>query len=302
MPCYRPIFAVRSIESTSSGKGKVVFSTAVARMHAAGVSLPSDSLVLPCGQCIGCRLERSRQWAVRCHNEASLYEDNCFITLTYSPEFYPVDGSLDKTHFQKFMKRLRKRFGKGVRYYHCGEYGEQFGRPHYHACLFNFDFKDKVLWKVENGNPLYVSDALQELWPYGFCSIGTVTFQSAAYVARYICKKVLGKDSENHYGGRLPEYTTMSRNPGIGKPWLDKFMFDVYPMDKVVIDGRQMRPPKYYDSQFEVAYPEDFEVIKEDRLKSFEDRKDDFSLERLCVKEKKKCMDVKLLMRNFEKG
>ena len=118
-----------------------------------------------------------------------MYDDNCFITLTYSNQHIPADGSLDVRVFQKFMKRLRKRFGDGIRFYHCGEYGSLLGRPHYHACLFNFDFPDKYLWKENNGQKLYRSPSLEELWPYGYSSIGTVTFESAAYVARYILKR-----------------------------------------------------------------------------------------------------------------
>ena len=158
---------------------------------------------------------------MRCHHEASLYQDNCFITLTYSDEHLPSDKSLHVDHFQKFMKRLRKRFGEGVRYYHCGEYGEKYMRPHYHACLFNFDFPDKKIWKENNGNRLYISESLSELWPFGFVTIGDVTFESAAYVARYIMKKVNGDLAESHYErvdwdtGEVyhlkPEYTTMSR-------------------------------------------------------------------------------------------
>ena len=131
MPCFCPLEGWRSKDRSSTGKRKIVFN-------------PRDALrdmpvTVPCGQCIGCRLERSRQWAVRCIHEASLHEDNCFITLTYDDAHLPTDLSLNVSHFQKFMKRLRKRFGEGIRFFHCGEYGENFGRPHYHACLFTSD-------------------------------------------------------------------------------------------------------------------------------------------------------------------
>lgn len=160
------------------------------------------------------------------------------------------------------MKRLRFRFGAGIRFYHCGEYGEKFARPHYHACLFNFNFPDRKLWKTVGENRLYTSDALSELWPFGFSTIGAVTFDSAAYVARYITKKITGDRAESHYNGRKPEYTTMSRRPGIGKPWFDRYKGDVFPSDEVVIRGRAMRPPKYYDRLFELAYPSDFAKLK----------------------------------------
>jgi hypothetical protein len=134
MPCYFPITAWRSKDGKNeAGKWPVVFKPTAGYLD--------KELKLPCGRCIGCRLERSRQWAVRCVHEASLHEKNCFITLTYSPENLPKDGSLDVSHFQKFMKRFRKRFGPGIRFFHCGEYGESLSRPHYHACIFGFDFE-----------------------------------------------------------------------------------------------------------------------------------------------------------------
>lgn len=180
-------------------------------------------------------------------HEASLYERNCFLTLTYDREHVPSDGSLNKTHFQLFVKRLRKRFGPGIRYYHCGEYGEQLGRPHYHALLFNHDFSDKKFFSVRNDLPLYTSDALSELWPSGFSTVGSVTFESAAYVARYVMKKVTGARAVDHYQGRQPEYTTMSRRPGIGARWYAQFKGDVYPRDKVIVRGVPSRPPRFYD-------------------------------------------------------
>jgi hypothetical protein len=155
------------------------------------------TLSLPCGQCVGCRLERSRQWAVRCMHEAQMHTSNCFITLTYAPEFIreAKDLSLNYEHFQLFMKRLRKRFtGKTIRFYMAGEYGELRDRPHFHACIFGLDFEDKkFLKRTETGSILYTSKILEELWPYGYSSIGDVNFESAAYVARYIMKKVNGK-------------------------------------------------------------------------------------------------------------
>lgn len=221
---------------------------------------------VPCGQCIGCRLERSRQWAIRCVHEASLHQDNCFVTLTYATEFLPANGSLDKRDFVLFMKRLRKRFGEGIRFFHCGEYGEKFCRPHHHVCLFNFDFPDKQLLSQNLGNPIYVSKALSELWPYGYSSIGSVTFESAAYVARYIMKKINGDMASEHYDGRQPEYITMSRRPGIAAGWFEQFSSDCYPKDFITIKGGiKCRPPKYYDRLYRENHGEEFYEIMERR-------------------------------------
>lgn len=260
MTCYHPLHGYRSKEPTESGKYKIVFN-----LKDGYVDLP---LTVPCGQCVGCRLSRSKQWAVRCMHEASLYDQNCFLTLTYNDENLPNNRSLSVGAFQGFMKRLRKRYGEGIRFYHCGEYGEKYGRPHYHACVFNFDFPDKRLWMKSQGEDLFVSEELKRLWPYGFSTIGNVTYQSAAYVARYIMKKVVGKKAEEYYEGRKPEYTTMSRNPGIGKDWFVQFNSDVYPDDFVVVNGRKQSVPRYYDSLFEYMYPSDFEKVKRRRLEA----------------------------------
>lgn len=230
---------------------------------------------------------------MRCHHEASLWEANAFITLTYDDDNLPSDRSLDKSHFQKFMKRLRKAYTGTVRYYHCGEYGENFGRPHYHACLFGLDFEDKYPWKkTGSGELIYRSPTLEKLWPFGHSSIGDVTFESAAYVARYVMKKVTGKNAENHYFDpetgviRQAEYTTMSLKPGIGADWFEQFKGDVYPHDFCVVNDQKVRPPKYYDALYEHQYPSDFARIKAARKSGLKDHADNNTPARLKVREK----------------
>jgi len=268
-------------------------------------------MTVPCGQCIGCRLERSRQWAIRCTHEASQYENNCFITLTYSNENLPHSMSIGVRPFQLFIKRLRKKYGSGIRFYGCGEYGGRFGRPHYHACLFNHDFKDKKLWKEsKTGDHLYRSKQLEAIWPYGYCSIGTMTFQSAAYVARYLMKKINGNSAEKHYEyidefgevhARKPEFTIMSRKPGIGANWLEKYASDIYPGDFVILKGKRMRPPKYYDTLYEKENPEDMKRIKRNRQDSLNQHADNNTEERLKVRETIQTRKMQLLHRDLEK-
>jgi len=317
MPCYHPIDAWRR-----EGEAKLSFS------YRPGDRLNGD-LKVPCGRCIGCRLERSKQWAIRCVHEATLHKKNSFITLTFSPEALELrknQWSLNKTEFQKFMKRLRKKCGK-VRFYHCGEYGEMcgncqksryhcicgtrqikiLGRPHYHACLFGYDFPDKELYKqTDAGSRLYTSKILSELWPHGFSTIGDVTFESAAYVARYIMKKINGDLAENHYVQHqtgeilLPEYTTMSRRPGIGKDYLNKYFDDIYPHDHVIMNGKKLKPPRYYDKILKETRPFTFDdVIYERHLKSLKSL-DDNTPDRLQVKEFVQQDKLKLLTRNKE--
>jgi len=138
MACYHPIQAWRSKKvNKETGKRSIVF-----QRSEAFVDMP---VVVPCGQCIGCRLEKSRQWAIRCVHESKCHDDNIFVTLTYNNENLPKDGSLCLADLQKFMKRLRKKYGAGIRYFACGEYGEKLKRPHYHVCIFglNFPMRDK---------------------------------------------------------------------------------------------------------------------------------------------------------------
>ena len=255
---------------------------------------------LPCGQCIGCRLERSRQWAVRCVHESQMWDRNCFITLTYDEAHLPEDRSVDVRHFQLFMKKLRKRYGAGIRFFHCGEYGTQNQRPHYHAIIFNHDFEDKKLWKIVNDNPLYVSPSLEGLWEQGFCSVGAVTFASAAYVARYIMTKWTGPEAQSKYQWidpttgevhqRRPEYITMSRGRkapgGIGAAWLAKYAGDLRRGDRVVLNGAEMKPPRYYDEQMQLLDEAHMKTARRTRVREARKHAADQTKERLAVREK----------------
>lgn len=290
MTCFHPLLACRMLGERKLRVGTSKEYPRLGRLE----SQVTERLLLPCGQCIGCRLERSRQWAIRCVHEAQLYKKNCFITLTYAPQNLPNPPSLNVRDYQLFMKRLRKKYGTKIRFFHCGEYGEQLGRPHYHACLFNHDFSDKKLWKIVNGHRLYISSQLEELWPDGFSTIGDVTFESAAYVARYIMKKINGDNAAEHYcrhdaDGLIynlkPEYTTMSRRPGLASAWFDKYSSDVYPSDEVILKGRRMRPPKFYDNILKKLSPLDYEEILLSRQEEAQKHLDDQTERRLADRE-----------------
>lgn len=285
MPCYHPLEGWRGRKPAPSGKTPVVWR----KEDSCGIEVQ-----LPCGQCIGCRLERTRSWAVRMMHEASLHEENVFLTLTYNEEHAPEDGSLNKAHFQDFMKRLRWHVGP-VRFFHCGEYGDDLARPHYHACIFGFGFPDKRRLHGGSGPRLFRSDLLERLWPFGFSTIGAVNFDSAAYVARYCVKKLNGDEAESHYlrmnpaTGELtkvePEYATMSRRPGIAADWFEKFGDQVYEWDSVIVKGKEQKPPKYYDKLFEAAHG-DIKEVKDRRLQAVLEGAENFGPERLAVKEK----------------
>lgn len=247
MPCYHPLPAWRARRLGPSGSRGVTFN-----INDAFKDMP---LELPCGRCIGCRLERSRVWAMRCMHEAQLHPVNLFATFTYDDEHLPPNGSLRPEDFVLFLKRLRKAYPHEIRYFQCGEYGENLARPHHHALLFNLELPDKRLIPGPPGAvPLFRSEQLDQLWRQGATTVGHVTFDAAAYVARYSLKKITGPSAAQHYAGRLPEYLTMSRRPGIGRYWLQRFKGDVYPDDQVVIrGGLKCKPPRYYDKQLSDA-------------------------------------------------
>lgn len=249
-------------------------------------------LELPCGQCVDCRVEKSRQWALRCVHESQLHERNCFITLTYGPDTVPRDGGLVVKDWQDFAKRLRKAMGP-FRFFHCGEYGDTNKRPHYHAVVFGIDFsEDRVLLKDTAAGRLYMSPLLERTWGKGHCSVGDLTYESAAYVARYCVGKVTGEKAEREYSrvdcdtGECwqvrPPYTTMSRRPGIGARWFERFASDVFPSDEVVHKGRRFRPPRFYLEKLSEREQAD---VKARRLVRVLNRKDELTDDRLEARE-----------------
>lgn len=300
MPCFKPISGIQIPD------GRVIFQSTSKGWNGSKYK-PTDSgrqVQVGCGRCIGCRIDHAKQWSTRIMHEASMHERNCFITLTYNPEHIPPDGSLKKKHFQDFMKRLRKHiYPAKVRFYHVGEYGDKNNRPHYHAILFGHDFDDQVyLHDSDKGNPINYSPTLEKLWGMGFVQVGEVSYESANYCARYVTKKIGGKEADRinpetdlrHYErihrdtGEIvpviPEYATMSRRPGIGSDWIDQYSTDVYPKDYTNIDGVGRKPPRYYDKRLKLKNPDLHDEIKATRtLRGYESA--DNSPDRLSQRE-----------------
>lgn len=319
MPCFHPVKGWASKERTETGKRKTVYNRNLALLDK-----PREH---PCGQCIWCRLQRSKENALKCVHEASLWEQNCFITLTYSPENLPKFSTLKVSDFQKFMKRLRfhengdrrKKFigplplYKTIRYYHCGEYGERRGRPHYHSVLFNHDFKDRYpIGQSEQGFTYYRSPTLEKLWPLGNSMVSDFSFETAAYIARYITKKVNGWKAEQHYEvidietgecvDRKPEYASGSQS--IGRGWLKKFKKDILDNDFCYLDrnGRlvKVKVPKSYDKFLELENPEEFLRIKAARCESLDRSHPDLQWERLRVREEVQLIKYEQLTKKLE--
>ncbi|AXL14795.1 replication initiator protein [Microviridae sp.] len=291
MPCYYPLDGYRAKQPNDNGKYPLVFTRQEAQQD--------DPLRIPCGSCIGCRLEQSRQWATRCVHESTMWPDNSFITLTYDDEHLPTNQSLDIIEWQSFMKALRQQLHpKKIRFYAAGEYGKDqdprttrtIGRPHYHAIIFNHSFpRDEQI-----GKDLYRSDQLDSIWGKGFASVGAMTFESAAYVARYCTKKITGELAEQHYQvsnpetGEItnlkPEFSVMSRMPGIGRTWFDKYRKDLN-KGYLTQDGNKMAIPKYYEKLLQKNHEQEYDTIKERKRAAIDPFDIEHSNNRLRAKE-----------------
>lgn len=194
---------------------------------------------IKCGKCVECLEAKAREWAFRIMDETKFHAENCFISLTYAPEYLPLGGTLVKADFQKFMKRLRERLEPlKIRFFGCGEYGSLRKRPHYHAIIFGWKPNDLKFLKVdEKGQILYTSKFLQSVWPFGFSSVGNVSLRSAKYCATYMQK--LQKYPE----GLEPPFVLMSRKPGIGFLSIDAKCLSE---DKIYNNGKSIPVPRYY--------------------------------------------------------
>lgn len=252
MTCYYPIPAFR------------VDGTVTLRNPGSDHGKPNaPDLHVPCGTCLGCLERRARDWSLRCMHEAQGFDENCFCTFTYGRDQMPPGCSLEHRDFQLFFKRLsisKKRRGakSAPRFFMCGEYGPTTMRPHYHAILFNCDFRDRVeCGKSDSGQVLYESEVLNDLWRYGRCTVQDCTPASIAYCTRYCVDKFRGsaEDKMEHYGfvdpntgevvQRKPEYMACSK--GIGAKWFAKYGRDVFPHDFAVFEGQKYAVPKYYN-------------------------------------------------------
>lgn len=304
MSCLHPIKAWRNTFSDFRTKKRAApfFSPPPAAAIAGGTVKPCP---LPCGRCLGCRLDYSRQWAMRGVCELQMNDRACFATLTYAPEhlgMLPAGSSLDRPDYQKFFKRLRRR-GFKFTYMLAGEYGEKLGRPHFHVIFFGEDFrKDSYPAPVRQSKdmPLYCSKVLTETWGKGHVVIGDVSFASIQYVAGYITKKVNGEKAAEHYLGKKPEFMQASLKSPIGRSWLDKFMSDVFPRDEFIFKGKVMKPPKYFSKVYAKKFPKEYLELSIKREIFIESSKDNFTPEALAAKEEILLSKFKQRLRKLE--
>lgn len=306
MACTTPIRGRRDAD----GVVRLLRGVPDARLFGTGTR---PELELPCGRCMDCKIRRTQDWVTRATHEASLHDDNSFITLTFSDDglalrelqhgTHPYD--LDMEDWQRFAKRLRKELkkqGRGTfRFFQVGEYGEQGLRPHYHALIFGQGFRDEgQQWTDELGHPTRESLTVAKCWPYGFHEVKEATPESIAYVCKYVQKKLYGHqlkaltervDSET--GDCItvrPELASMSRGgksgKGIGHGWWNKYKSDAFPDDFIVIQGKKKPVPRYYAKQLEKENPEEWEQIRDRRIKSAAGRAADNTPERRRVRGK----------------
>lgn len=238
-------------------------------------------------------------------NEAEQYDDNCFITLTYHDSALPKDYGLNKTDWRNFMNLLRKHYvpknpndSQKIRFFQSGEYGPETLRPHYHAAIFNWQPEDLKVFRETSQGTLYTSEILDWLWQFkGFATIGHLEFDSAAYVAGYVLNKQTGTRSKDEYrrtdDGETewyvqPPYANMSRRPGIGKQWYDKYKGDLK-KDYITYKGQKMKPPKFYDKLLEEEEPNTYKEVKAKRLAMAQEmEKDSYKLHSRSLIDKSK--------------
>lgn len=260
MSCFHPLLAVDLGCNPDTGKKKIkilpqrVDQNIDVLKYRYGDSL----LMLPCGKCIGCVSDYKAQWAVRIMLEASLYKDNSFITLTYDEAHLPNDNKPHRDVIVKFFKRLRNELDVPIRYFYCGEKGDQSGRAHYHAIIFGYSFPDKVLFgKTSSGSNIFTSKLLQKCWTFGHSSIGDVEPASAVYVAQYSTKKkLLGRDDGSFVG--------MSRMPGLG---CSKFDMKWFRTDTIYCALGEATIPRFFHKFLEALNPDYYLDWKESRKK-----------------------------------
>jgi len=297
MACYAPLQGYKDITT-----GGLVFDKKNA----------TQKMEVACGQCFGCRVDHRLMWSIRIIHEASMHMDsfgNSWATLTYrDPEactdqqyknghFIPADYSLKPSHMSDFVRSLRRgNRDHKIRYFYCGEYGDENHRPHYHICIFNHSFSDQYLWKDDEGFYTYSSVELNSHWPYGFTTVAPLNLRTAAYTAGYALKKITGKRAQEHYlrcdeHGEaywlMPEYIRMStgrgKPSGLGASFYEKFKTDIFPSDTSPVPGHGTRQlvPRYYQNILAEESPAMLEEIKELRKEFITTHAADFTPERL---------------------
>lgn len=303
MTCYYPLDGYRSRTTTEKGKRQIVFDV--------NKGFADQPMQVPCGKCIGCRLDKSSDWAARCYHETKMHKRSCFLTLTYSDEELQKNGwGLHRRHLKNFRKRfkhyLKNTNQKDVLFFACGEYSPQKKRPHYHMIIFGYWPPDKKYYrKNKRGDKLYTSKTLDEIWGHGFVNFGTANEKTAGYVARYLVKKqYIGNNRSEtkkvyQWMNLEEEFLSMTTQPPIGKSFWTKYRSEgKFKHDFMIINGRKHKPPRFYDKLEEQESEKAFRKVKALRIKGATREKWNATLDRLRVREEIKIQKVKMLARS----
>lgn len=315
--CAKPTAMYLLVGKTNPKTGKSVI---LNRMPANGI--PYEVIDRPCGKCSGCRIKKRMDLAIRLEHESQFHDHSWFVTVTYDDEHVPYAGSLVADHISKFIRSLRKKIKPTkCRFFAIGEYGENTLRPHYHFILFGPDFPDRELQYEapikgrsvseisrmlgSAGIKYFRSPLLESVWKKGLVQITRTSPATMQYVAKYHVLTVDGEAAETWYTQKLPNGETvkvekpqsrMSRNPGIGRKWIEKYWTDVYP-EGTMVDGKgaQFAAPPYYDSWLEKYHPDVYQELKERR-------KNAFTLERELSKHREAKVAARKTKRDYSKG
>lgn len=297
---YKDSFPLHIQKQFNNGNGGLVFGGESLEYYRHFIPF-EDIQQIPCGHCIQCYLKRTRDWATRILLECESYAFNYFVTLTYDDDHLPSlpegvlgyvdnDGkiwntSLNLSDFQLFFKRfrqsiLRKYNHSGMRVFYCGEYGELLGRPHFHFILMNAPDLSQDLqayrWEQLSGHKVsyYKSPFIQSVWKKGFVDVSDVCFESAAYVAGYVLKKLPRRSKvppllPEFYLPRVEPFVHQSNRPGIGRTYFDLHKDEIYDFDELFVkkgfNTLSVKPPRYYDKLFDLSNPVEMAAIKESR-------------------------------------
>lgn len=322
MACFHPLPACYDVQYPVVTKVHVCRSgTALAPQVSSVTGELLEPFTVPCGKCIGCRLDYSRQWADRCTLEALDHprDQSWFVTLTYDDEHIPPLApcgihTLVPDDLSAFMKRLRERWSRvhlqsdSIRFYGAGEYGSDTFRPHYHLLLFGLELFDLRLYKSNSdGDPVYSSSELDSVWGNGFTCVAPFSWHTAAYTARYVVKKLKGRDASDTYrsAGIAPEFVRMSRKPGIGFGYLSEHFDEIIERDSIQLpQGMRCKPPKYFMRTLQESDPLSFDRIKRQRIDAMENARSELSRltsvpfdQYLLLQEKEKIESARALRR-----
>lgn len=276
MVCLNPKYVKFEWYNKINEKTGEVYKTKRLRFKAPLDDITLETECIPCGKCEGCKIDKANDWATRAYLESQNHTENAFITLTYSNEYLPEKRTLVKADLQKFWKKLRKHITpQKISYLACGEYGPKTLRPHYHAAVFGYWPKDFQPYKKnEVGDMLYTSKELEKIWGKGFVIVGNLTYESAAYIARYVYKKAYGGEQIPIKAGKTPEYTTCSKRPAIAK----SFYFETYKWNKILRnngvliptkDGLKIKPiPQYLRNKWKENARYDYYTWQENQKKT----------------------------------